>query len=259
MVIFHSYVAICGYNLTNVPSRWKGHDRAWWCGQPSNAAPVKIQFLTVYSLILRYYDIYNYILYIYILIYVLDIHVFFWPPQFLRHTLHPSVSHVSKSKPSTNWCPKVSGPDFQTHPIWIENSGLKLIWSSAQIRVDLVNCSLKGHWRSGEFCILFSLSSCFADFKLIFIFHPSSIYLPSIFNLSSIYLPSSIFFLAPKRLGRAFMTLPWTLTTGTRDDAPVAAPAARRTEPGAAQCSETQRWWAKLGIWIWFYPLVMSK
>ena len=130
--------------------------------------------------------------------------------------------------------------DFQTHPIWIENSGLKLIWSSAQIRVDLVNCSLKGHWRSGEFCMFFSLSSCFSDFKLIFVFHPSSI-----------YLPSSIFFLAPKRLGRAFMTLPWTLTTGTRDDAPVAAPSARRTEPGAAQCSETQRWWAKLGIWIW--------
>ena len=45
MVIFHSYVAICGY-LTNVPSRFWGHDRGWWCGQPSNAAPVKIQFLT---------------------------------------------------------------------------------------------------------------------------------------------------------------------------------------------------------------------
>ena len=82
---------------------------------------------------------------------------------------------------------KVSGPDFQTHPIWIENSGLKLIWSSAQIRVDLVNCSLKGHWRSGEFCMFFSLSSCVADFKLIFIFHPSSIHLPSIFHLLSFF------------------------------------------------------------------------
>ena len=282
MVIFHSYVAICGY-LTNVPSRFWGHDRGWWCGQPSNAAPVKIQFLTGKMMVLIDTSILWYIMmYIYIYIDVLDIiHWIFWP-HFFRHTLHPSVKqsffskipcnhcwerhvtishvHIPKSNPSTiNWCPSDGcfcftcqsfGTRFSDTPIWIENSGLKLIWSSAQIKVDLVNCSLQP-LNIGEFCIFFSLSSCFADFKLIFIFHPSSFHLPSIFHLSSIYLPSSIFFLAPKRLGRAFMTLPWTLTTGTRDDAPVAAPSARRTEPGAAQCSETQRWWAKLGIWIW--------